>query len=242
VQNLSVWGGYTWAFLATEHTVMRNCRLLYCWSALGIVGSYFNSVGAGHAIFGDQISVEGCTYNWYVFGQGASGVGPFIDIIQMDTESPAPACRDDGNGGVQFSLGRIKLTGLYTAASISIPMTGLEVIDGQQRPGPVTATAIPTGTTPAAKPALALGERHPRRRHRHGRENRDLHGRGSRAHHDHRLQPILRRAPAVHVAGTARRLDRSRLHGDAHDEQLGPGLATHGAPDRLGGNLRGGAR
>ena len=152
VQNLSVWGGYAWALLATEHTVMRNCRLLYCWSALGIVGSYFNSVGAGHAIYGDQISVEGCTYNWYVFGQGASGVGPFVDIVQMDTESPAPACRDDGNGGIQYSLGRIKLTGLYTAASIAIPTTGLEVIDGQQRPGPVTATAIPTGTTPLQNP------------------------------------------------------------------------------------------
>jgi hypothetical protein len=152
VQNLSVWGGYTWAFLATEHTVMRNVRLLYSWSALGLVGYYFNSVGAGHAIYGDQISVEGCVYNWYIFGQGASGIGPFVDIVQMDTESPAPTCRDDGNGGVQFSLGRIKLTGLYTAASISIPQTGVEVIDGQQRPGPVTATVIPTGTTAVANP------------------------------------------------------------------------------------------
>lgn len=152
VQNLSVWGGYTWAILATEHTVMRNCRLLYSWAALGLVGSYFNSVGAGHAIYGDQISVEGCTYNWYVFGQGAAGVGPFVDIVQMDTESAAPTCRDDGGGGVQYSLGRIKLTGLYTSASISIPTTGLEVIDGQQRPGPVTATAIPTGTTPLQNP------------------------------------------------------------------------------------------
>lgn len=152
VMNLSVWGGYTWAFLATEHTVIRNARLLYCWSALGIAGFYFNSVGAGHAFYADQVSVEGCTYNWYIFGQAASGVGPMIDIAQMDTESAAPTCRDDGNGGVQFSLGRIKLTGLYTSASISIPMTGLEVIDGQQRPGPASAATLNTSSTPVQNP------------------------------------------------------------------------------------------
>ncbi|HEY1820409.1 MAG TPA: hypothetical protein VGG83_10800 [Trebonia sp.] len=82
----------------------------------------------------------------------AAGIGPMVDIPQMDTESAAPTARDDGNGGMQCLLGRIKFTGLYTAASISIPTTGLEVIDGQQKPGPVTAAALPTGTTPVQNP------------------------------------------------------------------------------------------
>ncbi len=147
IRNLSVWGGYTWGLFATEHTVIHNARLLYCWSALAAVGNYFNSVSAGHAIYADQLSVEGCTYNVYVLGQGASGIGPYLDIVQMDTESAAPRLRDDASGALATAQGTMKLTGLYTASSIQTDAaTTLEIINGQQAPGPVAAPSYTLGT------------------------------------------------------------------------------------------------
>lgn len=147
IQNLSIWGGYTFALFATEHTVIRNARLLYCWSALVAVGNYFNSVSAGHAIYGDQISVEGCIYNIYVLGQGAAGIGPYLDIVQMDTESPAPRLRDDLSGALATAQGTVKLTGLYTASTIQTDEpTTLSIINGQQPPGPAAALSYTLGT------------------------------------------------------------------------------------------------
>jgi hypothetical protein len=147
IRNLSVWGGYTFALFATEHTVIHNARLLYCWSALVVVGNYFNSVSAGHAVYADQVSVEGCTYNVYVLGQGASGVGPYLDCVQMDTESAAPRLRDDLSGALATTQGVMKLTGLYTSASIQTDeATTLQIINGQQPPGPVAALAYTLGT------------------------------------------------------------------------------------------------
>lgn len=148
IRNLSIWGGYTWGLYATEHTVIRNARLLYCWSAMAAVGNYFNSVSAGHAIVIDQVSIEGCIYNLYILGQGASGIGPYIDIAQMDTESPAPRLRDDNSGALATAQGVIKLVGLYTASTIQTDAaTTLQIINGQQPPG---AAAAPTYTLGAA--------------------------------------------------------------------------------------------
>lgn len=147
IQNLSIWGGYTWGLFATEHTVTRNARLLYCWSAFTAVGNYFNSVSAGHAIYADQLSVEGCIYNVYVLGQGASGIGPYIDIVQMDTESAAPRLRDDLSGALATAQGTIKLTGLYTASTIQTDEpTTLAIINGQQPPGPAAALSYTLST------------------------------------------------------------------------------------------------
>lgn len=147
IRNLSVWGAYTWALFATEHTVIHNARLLYCWSALALIGNYFGSVAAGHAVYADQLSVEGCTYNVYVLGQGASGIGPFLDCIQMDTESAAPRLRDDLSGALATTQGVMKLTGLYTSSTIQTDEpTTLQIINGQQPPGPATALSYTLGT------------------------------------------------------------------------------------------------
>lgn len=131
-------GGYTWAFVATEHAVINRMVLLYSWSALGVTGSYNTSVGASHAFCANQLSVEGCSNVIYIFGQGAAGIGPFIDIVQLDTEVGAPTFMDNGSGaGLQAALGTVRLTGLYTPANIStggLP-TGLVIIDGQNPNG-----------------------------------------------------------------------------------------------------------
>lgn len=143
VRNVTVHGGYTYAFFATEHCVVETMRLLYCWSAFCPVGNYYGSVGATHAIKAQQLSVEACSNVLYIIGVGSAGIGPFVDIDQLDTESGAPAFADNTSGnGLAGALGTIKLTGLYTVGNVSVSgPTGLKIIDGQ-RPYPVvTKTA-----------------------------------------------------------------------------------------------------
>jgi Collagen triple helix repeat (20 copies) len=143
VRNVTVHGGYTYAFFATEHCVVETMRLLYCWSAFCPVGSYYSSVGATHAIKAQQLSVEACTNVVYIIGVGSAGIGPFIDIDQLDTESGAPAFSDNTSGnGLAAALGTIKLTGLYTVANVSVSgPTGLKIIDGQKAFPVVTKTS-----------------------------------------------------------------------------------------------------
>jgi len=138
VRNVTVHGGYTYGLFATEHTVADRLTILYCWSGFCAVGLYNSSVGATHGISVNQLSIEACTNNLYIIGAGSNGVGPFIDIAQMDTETSAPTFADNNSGtGLASALGTIRLTGLYTAANIStggLP-TGLQIIDGQNPSG-----------------------------------------------------------------------------------------------------------
>lgn len=134
VKNVSCHGGYTYAFFATEHTVANAMRILYSWSALCVVGNYFGSVGSTHSIKISQISIEACTNVIYIIGSGSAGIGPWIDVDQLDTESGAPTFADNNNGtGLGNALGTVKLTGLYTAANVtSTYPTGIKIIDGQK--------------------------------------------------------------------------------------------------------------
>lgn len=134
VDNLVCHGGYTWGLVATEHTVINRAVLLYCWTALGVTGSYNTSVGASHAFYANQLSMESCSNIIYVFGQGAAGLGPFLDFNQIDTEIGAPTILDNSSGaGITALLGTIRLVGLYTPSGISVGgfPTGLRIVDGQ---------------------------------------------------------------------------------------------------------------
>lgn len=131
-RNISVHGGYTWAFWATEHTVVDRMVILYCWSAFCPVGSYFSSVGATHAIKVGQLSVEACTNVIYVNGGGSAGVGPIVDIGQLDTESGAPVFTGKDANSMAGALGTVKLTGLFTPSGVSVSNpTGLKIRNGQ---------------------------------------------------------------------------------------------------------------
>jgi hypothetical protein len=134
VNDVTVHGGYTYGFFATEHAVINTMRLLYCWSGFCPVGNYYGSVGATHAIKAQQLSVEACSNVVYLIGVGSGGIGPFIDIDQLDTESGAPTFSDNTSGnGLACALGTIKLTGLYTQANVTVAHpTGLKIIDGQK--------------------------------------------------------------------------------------------------------------
>jgi hypothetical protein len=146
IRNLSIGGGFAEGLFATEHTIIESARLLYCWTAMTVIGSYFGSVGASHAIIADQLSVEGCVNLMRIRGSGQSGIGPFIDITQLDTESSTPVFIDDGGNGIKNALGTIKITGLYTVANIGIGPTGLQILNGQQARGYVTAPTYTLGT------------------------------------------------------------------------------------------------
>ncbi|MGW0419475.1 hypothetical protein [Streptomyces sp. NPDC003015] len=147
VRNLTCHGGYTYAFYATEHTTMLDSRILYSWAGLCIVGHYFGSGGATHAFRVAQLSVEACTHNLYIVGYGSSGIGPFIDVDQLDTETSVPSFADNTSGsGLAALRGTVKLTGLYTIANLSTSghPTGLEIVDGQNPSGIRTLSAATT--------------------------------------------------------------------------------------------------
>lgn len=144
VRNVTCHGGYTFAFFATEHTTAIDVRLLYSWSGFCVIGHYFGSGGATHAIKAIQLSVEACTNNVYIFGYGSSGIGPFLDIDQLDTETSVPTFADNTSGsGLVAARGTVKLTGLYTAANINTggKPTGLKIVDGQKSQAITTKTA-----------------------------------------------------------------------------------------------------
>lgn len=143
VKDVTVHGGYTYAFFATEHTVVDAMRLLYCWSAFCPVGNYYGSVGSTHAITAQQLSIESCTNVIYIIGVGSAGIGPFVDIPQLDTEISSPTFSDStGGNGLRAALGTIRLTGLYTPQNVTVANpTGLKIIDGQRAYPVVTKTA-----------------------------------------------------------------------------------------------------
>lgn len=141
IRNLSCHGGYTYALFATEHCDIVTGRLLYCWSALCIIGSYFGSVGATHGVTATQLSIEGCTNEVYFIGVGSGGIGPWLYAI-IDTESGTPTFSDNTSGnGLAAALGTVTLTGLYTPANITVTHpTGLKIVNGQAA-YPVTAVS-----------------------------------------------------------------------------------------------------
>ncbi|WP_406161000.1 hypothetical protein [Streptomyces canus] len=147
VRNVTCHGGYTYALYATEHATVVDSRILYSWAGLCVVGLYFGSVGATHAIKASQISVEACTHNVMIVGVGSGGVGPFLDIDQLDTETSTPSFTDTTSGtGLAAALGTVKLTGLYTVANLTTggKPTGLNIVDGQN---PLGVRALTGATT-----------------------------------------------------------------------------------------------
>jgi hypothetical protein len=132
-QNVSCHGGYTFGIFATEHFVCDRLCVLYCWSGLCPVGSYFSSVGATHAITIQQASIEACTNVMNIVGAGSSGIGPWI-FTNIDTEIAGPTFTDRNNGvALNAALGTVVLTGLYTPSSVNVTApTGLNIVNGQQ--------------------------------------------------------------------------------------------------------------
>ncbi|MFF8406903.1 hypothetical protein ACF06P_35410 [Streptomyces sp. NPDC015684] len=131
-KNISVGGGYTFGIFCTEHLVCDRIMVLYCWSAIVLVGTYAGSVGSVHGILIESASVEACVNEVYIMGPGSNGAGPIVDILQLSTESSTPNIAGSSQIAVNSALGKIRLTGLFTQSGVSTQYpTGIEIVDGQ---------------------------------------------------------------------------------------------------------------
>jgi hypothetical protein len=137
LENVTCHGGYTYALLATEHTVGRAVTLLYCWSGLCPVGNYGDSgasTSALHASQFDQLCIEACTYHVNVFGAGQSNIGPIVHAT-LDTEGTLQFRDNPNNGtGLNAASGEIRLAGSPSTVNLTFP-TGLRIIKEQTLPG-----------------------------------------------------------------------------------------------------------
>jgi hypothetical protein len=132
MENGSCQGGYTYGIFFTEHGWSNRLMILYCWSALCVVGNYFGSVGATHAMKVEQGSFEACIHEVYIVGAGSEGIGPIIDIGQLQTESGTPNIDGNSSGALMAAEGEVKLTGLFTEAGVYIAQpTGIELRNGR---------------------------------------------------------------------------------------------------------------
>lgn len=133
IRNVTCHGGYTYGAFVTEHADVYGMRILYCWAAFCPVGTYYNSVGSTHAIVATLLSIEACTYLVYIIGSGSGGVGPFLHL-RIDTETGTPRFGDNNSGAASAAArGDVVLTGLYTAASITLDNpVGYDIRDGQR--------------------------------------------------------------------------------------------------------------
>lgn len=132
VNNFGVGGGYTYGLFLTEHGIVNRYMALYCWAGLCAVGTYFSSVGSTHAMKVLQASIEACTQELYIVGAGSSGIGPIVDIDQLQTESGTPTISGNSSVAINSALGTVKLTGIFLPAGVNVTSpTGLKVINGQ---------------------------------------------------------------------------------------------------------------
>lgn len=133
LKNVTCSGGFTYGAFVTEHADIVSMRILYCWAGFCPVGGYYSSAGSTHAISATLLSIEACSYEVYVIGAGAQGVGPFLDL-RIDTESGSPRFGDNNGGiGSAAARGRVVLTGLYTTANITLDHPiGYKIEDGQR--------------------------------------------------------------------------------------------------------------
>lgn len=131
-KNVSCGGGYTYAMFLTEHAVVDRYMALYCWAGLVAVGNYAGSVGSVHAMKVLSASIEACTNELYIYGGGSSGVGPIVDIDQLSTENGSPTVSGSSTSALNFALGRVRLTGLFTESGVTVTSpSGLELVNGQ---------------------------------------------------------------------------------------------------------------
>ncbi|MFC8520829.1 hypothetical protein [Streptomyces sp. NPDC057257] len=132
IRNLSIQGGFTYGLFFSEHTLIDRIMTLYCWAGLCPVGNYAGSVGAVHPMKVLSASIEQCTRQVYFIGVGSEGVGPRVDIDQLQTESGTPTFDGNSTAALAGAEGKIMLTGLFTRSGVSIAQaSGIELIDGQ---------------------------------------------------------------------------------------------------------------
>lgn len=161
IRGLTVYGGYTYGLQLTEHCIVERLQVLYCWCAINAVGTYSGSAGALHAIYIAQASVEGCTNHLRIVGTGASGVGPYIDISEWDSEqSNTFNILDNTSGtGAADARGTINMVGkiptgvnINGSAVSATNKTGIKILFAANKAGAVSPPSAPSSGTNIVNP------------------------------------------------------------------------------------------
>lgn len=156
IRNVICQGGYAFAFFATEHTDIHGMTILYCWSALCLIGDYGDGgtgIGALHAVHATQLSIEACSYHVNVVGSGTNQPTFFGTLdtegtfeMRDATIALAPA----SGQYLQLVHGEMHLTGSTSGINLvggaTYNGTSLKIITDWQIPGPVTAPSFTLGT------------------------------------------------------------------------------------------------
>ena len=160
LRNVTVYGGYNYAILLTEHCVADALRVLYCWAALCPVGSFGGSAGAVHGIKVLQASVEDCGVQIYQVGAGSGGI-LYMDIDQLDVEvgSTLNFYDNDSGNALPGMQGTINVTG-YTPTGIDVQgsaytglsQLGARVIFNSTTRGWQTPPGVPNTNTALVNP------------------------------------------------------------------------------------------
>jgi hypothetical protein len=121
LRNVTVYGGYNYGILLTEHCVADALRVLYCWAGLCPVGTFNGSGGAQHAIKILQASLEGTSVQVYSFGTASN---LYFDVDQLDWEGTTFAFYDNNSGTTTAALtGTIRVAG-YTPSGVNVLGSG----------------------------------------------------------------------------------------------------------------------
>jgi hypothetical protein len=160
LRNVTVYGGYNYAVLITEHCVADALRILYCGAALCPVGNFDGSAGAVHGIKVLQCSIEGCNVEIYTVGIGSGGI-TYFDVDQLDWEGTTFAFYDNSSGTPTTNLtGTVRIAG-YTPSALDIQgsaytgpsqLPGLRLFYTSTIPGVQTPPSVPASTTPLINP------------------------------------------------------------------------------------------
>lgn len=144
VDNCTCNGGYTYGIYATEHAVIKASCLLYCWALLcpvGVYGDGGSGTGAVHAVYVDQIALEGCINHVDMIGNGSGGVGPTLRGM-MDCEST----QQWTGTGLGDARGSVRLYGSGLTTVTLATASAVEVINDFTAPGPISTPSFALNT------------------------------------------------------------------------------------------------
>ena len=141
VRNLTVHGGYTYGFGATEHTDMHDVRILRNWSGLALLAAYSSGAGALHKFRWSLLSSEGNTNDIQVIGAGAAG---HLYVEGSIDNEGGIFIHQDGSSGWATATGLIRCGS--AGNSITSPATLVQMLNEQSAPGPAAALTLTINT------------------------------------------------------------------------------------------------
>lgn len=135
--------GFTYGAWLSEHCVVTQINIVYCYDGLVAIGSFENSGAVQHTFHVVYACVEACTNALLVTSSSR------LQIDQLDVENISALLVRDQDG---TSVGYVGVGGIISEFNVSDP-TNLAVYYIDRHPGAFTAPAIPVSGTPFRSPA-----------------------------------------------------------------------------------------